>query len=321
MVLELRPSWCLGGKAEEEMFDREEGLISLGDWIDQTGKEAFSRNGDDWRPGEFVTASRVITLRADAEDLRRQLKFSTGSTIGAAVRWVCRATATAGTHSGGPTPVVLSSGENTLTVEIPSAIARSVEIETCLIVNWDGGRETMRHYPDGAMIWSDSWATPQSQRLIILEGDQLRIPVNSVSFRMRFGESDPALWFVEVDPAAELHDLVINAVSVLINADVLARDFLDADGSPEAGLLTDTCLAGIQVDLVSCLTALLENHLEINDSPHWGGFTPGTVGHLVNLRLTEAFGSVPDGLREFRNDRATFSRKLWGRFAPGSWRK
>jgi hypothetical protein len=76
--------------------------------------------------------------------------------------------------------------------------------------------------------------------------------------------------------------------------------------------------AGISVDLVRVLTAVLAEELQGDED--WAELADGTVGQMLVLRLTEAFGSVSGALADHEHDQPAFSRRLWDRFAPDSWR-
>ncbi|MEP1123401.1 MAG: hypothetical protein ABJH68_05865 [Ilumatobacter sp.] len=96
------------------------------------------------------------------------------------------------------------------------------------------------------------------------------------------------------------------------------RDFHDANGDPDPATLPPSSLAGISVDLVRVLTAALAEELHAVED--WTDLADGTVGQMLVLRLTEAFGSVSGALADHEHDQPTFSRRLWNRFAPDSWR-
>jgi hypothetical protein len=309
MVLELRPTWCLSDSTVEKVF-------RLGAWTTGDGHQAFARDGDDWRPGEPLVLSREIEFLADLLDLRRELGLGAGQSIGLAARWTCRATAMAGVHTEGPLPLPIN-GSGRIVLEVPSTIASSVEIETCLIARWSTSERPQGSCPDGALLWSDGWTLPMRNRTILLEGDETRIPVRTVAFHEHFGQPSGALWAIDLDTTVELNDILANVVTVLLNKEVLQRDFRGADGEPDASRLHDVATAGISVDLIRCLTsALLE---DLSDGANWAEMPDGSVGAMLNLRLLESFGSVSAAKAMFESDQQAFSRLLWHRFAPNSW--
>jgi len=310
MPLELRPPWCL---TDDDLGD----VIKMGLWTSPDGDPALSRDGDDWRPGETVRLSRTVKLEVDLIDLRRRLGLRAGAVVGVAARWSCRSTTTAGVHATGPAPIGLTAN-NVLIIDVPSTIAGSLEVETCLIVNWTTLDRPTGSCPDGALIWSDGWTIPPRDRTILLEGAQARIPVRTVSFDQYFGQPSGALWAIELDPSIGVDDLLSNVVTVLINKEILQREFRGADDEPDAAMLPPSTLAGMSVDLVRSLTATLREELAGDDD--WTELADGSVGAMLVVRLTETFGSVSDALANFENDQSTFSRELWNRFAPDSWR-
>lgn len=310
MALELRPAWCIDDRVLEE-------LVHLGPWTDADGGLALERDGDQWKPGESLQLRREITLLVDPFELRQQLGLWPGAQIGVAGRWSCRTTFDGGTHTDGPSPIPLVDTV-AMTIDLPKRIAGFVELETCLLVKWaaDADRPPTS-CPDGAMVWSDGWSTPKPERTLLLEGSEVRIPVRSVSFASQFGQSSGALWAIDLDPATALDDSVSNVVTVLINREVLERDFRSSSAAGDAGAIPDAAATGIQVDLVRALTSALLDELDGDDD--WRDLEEGTVGAMVVRYLTEAFGSVEAGLRNFEEDDPSFSRELWHRFAPTSW--
>jgi hypothetical protein len=296
--------------------DAIDSVIGLGQWSDEDGLSVAGRDGDHWKPGDGVHLERTVELLADPLEIRRQFGLRPGAVIGVAARWSCRSTATAGVHVGGPLPLdLLSNG--TLAVDIADAVAGSVELETCLVVSWNDADRSATSSPDRALIWSDGWILSAADRELLLEGGQGRIPVRTASFKDYYGQPSDALWAVDLDPAIEPEDLLANVVTVLLNEDVLKRDFPDSEGAPDATQLPPSAIAGIQVDLARSLTASL--HDELEDAPNWTEHGTGTVGAMLALRLTEAFGSVALAVTNFEQDESTFSRELWNRFAPRSW--
>ena len=311
MPLELRPGWCLSDEAVDD-------AISLGDWIvADSGRPALANDGDDWKPGDSITMARSVELKSDPLDARRQLDLTAGQVLGIAARWSCRATSTAGVHLGGPAPIPLADTVS-LTLDVPADIAGSIEVETCLVVRWTVDERPTDACPDGALVWSDGWTRPIGERTILLEGAETRIPVRTVSFEQRFDKPSGSLWAIDLDTSIEPDDLLANVVTVLLNRDVMVRDFRDADGEPDPAQLPPSALAGISVDLVRVLTSALAEELEGNED--WTDLAEGTVGRMLVLRLTEAFGSVATALADHERDQPAFARGLWNRFAPDTWR-
>lgn len=310
MVLELRPSWCLDDETASELFE-------FGPWMTPGGIPVSALDGDNWKPGEEVHLQRQVQVMFDAVEVRRKLGLRLGAIVGVGSRWTCRRTSEAGTHRGGPKPLALTT-DMTLELAIPRDIGGSIELETCLVVNWVVRDRPFNSCPDGAMIWSDGWSTNKSQRSLLLEGAELRIPVRSVAFSSYFGAPSGALWALDMDPSVALDDLLSNVVTVLLNSDVLDRDFKNKEGEGDASLIPEYVSAGIQVDLLRCLTAALSDDLEGDE--RWEDMEDGSVGALVVRHLTESFGSVRSGLDNFGSDQPAFSRHLWHRFAPVAWR-
>jgi hypothetical protein len=139
-----------------------------------------------------------------------------------------------------------------------------------------------------------------------------------VSFEQRFGVPSGSLWAIDVDHSAELSDRLVGAATVLLNLDVMNRDFADEYGSASPALIPDSYVAGIQVDLIRSLIESL--HGQLADEEEGTEYEPGSVGSLLVGRLKEAFGSVGGALASRVEDPASFSRSLWDRFAPNSWR-
>ena len=261
--------------------------------------------------------ARSVELKSDPLDARRQLDLTAGQVLGIAARWSCRATSTAGVHLGGPAPIPLADTVS-LTLDVPADIAGSIEVETCLVVRWTVDERPTDACPDGALVWSDGWTRPIGERTILLEGAETRIPVRTVSFEQRFDKPSGSLWAIDLDTSIEPDDLLANVVTVLLNRDVMVRDFRDADGEPDPAQLPPSALAGISVDLVRVLTSALAEELEGNED--WTDLAEGTVGRMLVLRLTEAFGSVATALADHERDQPAFSRGLWNKFAPDTWR-
>lgn len=310
MALELRPSWCLAD-------DRVSELIEMGPWRDEAGGLILDRDGDDWTPGDPVRLTRELTLIVDPIDLRRDLGLRAGASVEIGVRWSCRSTALAGVHEGGPHPIDVAHADQ-LVVQIPPTIAGAVELETCIVVGWPDGNLDHGGVPDGGLVWSDGWAITPRERTVLLEGSEVRIPVRNTSFAHHFGEASGALWAIDLDPSIEPDDLVSNVVTVLLNLDVLQREFKGADEEPDPSHIPKAAIAGISVDLIRSLTSVLLE--ELDDSDHWSDYSEGSVGSMLAIRLTEAFGSPSTARAEYMEDQAGFSRRLWDLFAPDQWR-
>lgn len=310
MSLELRPAWCIDDNALAE-------LIRLGPWMDSKDALAFKRDGDNWRPGETLDLRRTVELVVTPAELRRRLKLRAGARVGVAARWSCGYTFSAGVHVDGPAPLGLDS-EKDLVVAVPSSLAGSLELETCLVVTWANSEHSAASCPDGALIWSDGWTISPRDRTILLEGSQARIPVRTVSFKEHFGEMSGALWAIELETSIEPDDLLSNVVRVILNKEVLQREFKGDDGEGDASRIPPFAYAGIQVDLVRALMAALAE--EFDGGEDWAELAAGSVGALLLLRLGETFGSVAEGVRLSAEDEPAFSRELWNRFAPNSWR-
>jgi hypothetical protein len=310
MPIELRPRWCLDDETISE-------VLSLGDWANEAGARALDQDGDAWKPGETLVLRRDIEPLMDLFDMRRHLSLVAGQSVGVAARWSCGVTNNAGVHASGPTPVNLD-GSITLVIEIPEHVGGSIEIETCLVIRWGTDQRPEGSSPDGALIWSDGWSQPPRERSILLEGDELRIPVRTVSFTDRYDSPAGSLWAIELDTTIELDDLLSNVVTVYLNDDVLRRDFAHSDGEPDPASIPGSLLTGVSSDLVRSLTATLIG--ELNDDRSWSELAEGTVGSMLVLRLTQAFGSAADGAEAYENDQPAFTRQLNDVFAPDTWR-
>lgn len=313
MTLELRPKWCL----DEDLVST---ALELGDWMIE-GKRAFERHGDDWQPGDKVVVTRDIRPLLKPVELRRKFGLAAGQVVGVAARWSCRDTSFAGVHVGGPVALDLDE-DLKLTLDIPVEIARSIEIETCLIVN----RSTSKHQPGsapaGSILWSDSWAQPLRERMVLLEGAEARIPVRSVSFEQQFGELSSALWAIDLDTTIAFDDLFANVVTVLLNKDVTSRDFRGEDNEPDVAKIPNSLLAGIQVDLLRSLTSVLQeelNQINWSDLRHLEDFEDGSIGQWLGIQLIKAFGSTSSAINAYLKDESFFNRELWNLFAPNSW--
>lgn len=309
MALELRPGWCLDDDIVRDLLD-------LGEWTTDSGTQALDRDGDHWKPGDPVRIHRQVSLRVDPVEVRRQLGLRPGAVIGVACRWTCRTTSEAGTHVGGPAALPLV-GDVAITLEVPSQIAGSLELETCLLVRWSTEHRPPNACPDGAMVWSEGWSVGRAERSLLLEGSEVRVPVRSVAFASYFGQPSGALWSIDLDPSVAMDDLLCNVVTVLLNREVLDRDFKDREGEGDASLLSRAAAAGIQVDLLRALSAALVEELEGDED--WREMEDGTVGAMVVRHLTETFESVQGGLANFSDDQPAFARELWHRFAPTTW--
>jgi hypothetical protein len=311
-MVELRPTWCVPDKL---IYD----LLQPGSWIDDDGRQIVDLTGDEWKPGSSVTIRRAINPSLTQLEIRQKLSLSPDATVGIAARWSCKETALAGSHFNGPLPIAIADGEPIdLVLQIPGDIGGSIEVETCVIVRIDSGNVDSSGVPDGALIWSDSWSTPLTERRVLLEGSELRIPVRTISFDSYYADGSQALWAIEAEQLA-LEDVVSASVVVLINADQVktVTDELGNTNTPDVASLSSTSRAGILVDLVRVLTAnLLE---ELDEIGEWSDQDDGTVGQLVALNLTKAFGSVQLGVNCFREDQATFARGLWSQLAPERW--
>lgn len=310
MAFELRPTWC----PTDGEVDR---LFQFGSWMTGMGTEALLNDGDDWRPGQSLFISRDVELRQDLLSVRRDLGLAAGQAIGVAARWSCRATGSAGVHDGGPEPLALADHVR-LEMSIPARIAGSIEIETCLVTSWSTSERPDGASPAGALLWSDGWAVASRDRTILLEGDEARIPVRTVAFSEWFDQPSGALWAIDLDTSLELEDRLTNVASVLINRDVLERDFLGPDQMPDASRVHAVAQAGMSVDLIRCLTARLIDDLP--ESDNWQDYEDGSVGAMLNARLLASFGSVDAAVDCFRDNQETFARNLWDSFAPNSWR-
>lgn len=314
MTLELRPSWCL----DDDLVAT---VLEFGVWMDDK-KAAFERDGDDWQPGEQITITRTVTPLIKQSEIRRRFGLAAGQVVGVAARWSCRSTSNAGVHVSGPTAIKLL-GETTLTLEIPVELAKSIEIETCLIVNWTAPNDQAGLASEGSILWSDGWMQAANDRTVLLEGDEARIPVQSVSFNQQFGKVSSALWAIDVDSSIAFDDLLANAVTVLLNTDVTSRDFSGTDNELDVDKIPDSLLSGIQVDLMRSLVSILQE--DLNDA-NWTdlqdlkGYEDGSVAKWLGILMIRMFGSTTSGVNAFRLDESSFSRELWNLFAPNSWR-
>ena len=309
MPLELRPSWCL--------IDTDVENLNLGPWIDDQGKEAISRDGDDWRPGQEVQLRRSFEVEGDLLDLRDQLKLAAGLSVGIGARWYCRSNGRAGVHDGGPSPIPLLEAES-IVVTLPAEIAGSVELETCLIASWNQQGDAAADCPAGSLLWSDSWSLAPASREVLLEGSELRLQVETISFNDKFPSKSGALWYVELDPSIEPHNLFSNVVTIFINADILKRDFKNELGEPDSSRIPASLIAAIRVDLYRLLTHALQSDLEEPD--YWDECPDGAVGPALYAHLEEAFETVQAALACFSDEPADFSKRLWDGCAPNSWR-
>jgi hypothetical protein len=306
-MIELRPKWCVSQETLSE-------LLELAPWKDEAGAVISKRTGDDWTVGQGIRLSRTAKV-LDPENILSRLGLRPGAAVGLAVRWSCRATAMAGTHDGGPAPMPVQDSM-CLTLDLPPVLAGSLEVETCLIVI----RQTSFHEegscPVGAVLWSDAWETPAHERAVLLEGDETRIPILSVSFKERFRGDERALWSVEVQEPVDLEDLLANVVTVYLNEDMLKKHFASEEGLPDPMRLPTMAQTAISVELIRQLTASVAAELEVLESP--GSWGRGTVGEVLCKNLGIAFGSVEVAFDVFKNDGASFSRRLWSHCAARS---
>lgn len=314
MTLELRPSWCL----DDDLVST---VLEFGAWMDQK-KAAFERDGDDWQPGEQITLIRTVTPLIKQSEIRRRFGLAAGQVVGVAARWSCRSTSSAGVHATGPTSIKLL-GETTLTLEIPVEIAQSIEIETCLIVNWTTHNDQAGLASEGSILWSDGWTQSAKERMVLLEGDEARIPVRSVSFKQQFGKVSSALWAIDLDTSIAFDDLLANSVTVLLNTDVTSRDFCGANNELDVAKIPDSLLSGVKVDLMRSLVSILQE--DLNDA-NWTNlqdlkeYEDGSVAQWLGIHMIRMFGSTASGVNTFRVDESSFNRELWDLFAPNSWR-
>ena len=261
MPLELRPSWCLTDTDVEN--------LNFGPWIDDQGKEAISRDGDDWRPGQEVQLRRSFEVEGDLLDLRDQLKLAAGLSVGIGARW-----------------------------------------------NQQG--DAAADCPAGSLLWSDSWSLAPASREVLLEGSELRLQVETISFNDKFPSKSGALWYIELDPSIEPHNLFSNVVTIFINADILKRDFKNELGEPDSSRIPASLIAAIRVDLYRLLTHALQSDLEEPD--YWDECPDGAVGPALYAHLEEAFETVQAALACFSDEPADFSKRLWDGCAPNSWK-
>ena len=308
-MLELRPSWCLDDKVVHEVFD-------LGPWLMPDGSEAVNSDADAWIPGSVSTLCRTVALKVDPRDMERLLNIHRGD-LGFVARWSCAATSTAGVHVGGPTPSRLGAVVE-IRLEVDGTVARSIEIETGLVSLRTANSRITDGAPHGAMVWSDSCA-PGEKKVIHLEGDEFRLPVKTVSFDERFEDGRSALWAIDLSTPLQPDDLVANVVTVLLNKDILEREFADRDGKPDATKIPPSLLAAVQVDLVRSLVAdLIE---ELSDLGQESDHDYGTVGGLLTHHLNKAFGGDLEAASAmYRHEHNEFTRALWSALSPDQWR-
>lgn len=318
MALELRPPWCMTDEAARE-------VLELSAWLNPDGSPAMANDGDDWAPGVPLSFHRIITSTTGANELRQSLGLEPGIGIGLAARWVCRATAAAGTHIGGPGARDFGP-EARLDLEIPPHVADHIEVETCILARWLTDDHSFDSPPDGAVLWSDAWSSSRAQRRVLIEGSETRIPVQSVRFSERFPAAPEALWAIEIDQGTQPEDLVANSISVLLNEAVLERDFPDPEGRPDASRLTPLVQSGVQVDLITGLAhQILDGDEGDGAEDPWSDIfesdpPEGTVASLLNTTLLAAFGAGNTALGTLRDDPVAFSRQLWSTYAPSRWR-
>ena len=313
MSLELRPSWCL---ADDVVAD----TLDFGPWtIDET--PARDRNGDDWVPGQAISARRLVHLKVDLLELRRKFGLVAGQVVGIGARWSCKATSMAGTHFSGPVPMEIGSLKS-IDFEIPPTVARSIEFETFLILHRKSSENSISSIPTGSILWSDSWSLPTPDRSLLLEGEEARIPMRSVSFKQHFGEASQALWSVELDPTVELDSLIANVVTIFINSEVTERDFAGTNSKVDFKKIPHSLLSGVNVAIVRNLTERLLDDLEVvtwNNPNDLKDLPEGCIAQMLAPILVSGFGSVHSALTIFKTDGPTFDRELWNLFAPNSW--
>ena len=205
-----------------------------------------------------------------------------------------------------------------IVVTLPAEIAGSVELETCLIASWNQQGDAVADCPAGSLLWSDSWSLAPASREVLLEGSELRLQVETISFNDKFPSKSGALWYVELDPSIEPHNLFSNVVTIFINADILKRDFKNELGEPDSSRIPASLIAAIRVDLYRLLTHALQSDLEEPD--YWDECSDGAVGPALYAHLEEAFETVQAALACFSDEPADFSKRLWDGCAPNSWR-
>lgn len=303
MLTELRPTWCVQGESSPDG-------LNVAPWqVNGAPLEQF--DGDKWTPGQVVRATRIIEIVDGVDAFRRGLKLPSGTRLGLGVRWYCQATSHAGTHVSGPSPLPLAETFE-IAVELPAAVAGSVTMETALLLG-SVDRRTAGG-PDGGVIWADTWSNDDVA--IELEGDEHRIPVLRVSFKERYENASSALWTIEVDHGAVGDDVLSSVCSVVLNEDVLARDFADRLGTIDENRLSDAQVAEIRVDVVRTACRTIEHELEDLDP---GDHLPGTIGSIIGGQLIECFGDAATAARELRDDPASFDRRLRSHLSPMRW--
>ena len=312
MTFELRPPWCASDQAVKA-------LIDFGEWSKEQ-RNVFSLDGDDWKPGADFDVTRTIEIECSPLEIRRKFGLATGQSLGVAARWSCRSTSRAGVHEGGPLALPISE-QDQITLRLPREIASMVEIETYLVVLGSPQQQGDNLVQPGAVVWTDSWETPVSDRTILLEGDEARLPVRSISFNELFGSKSDALWAIDVDDGSSLDDMVANVVTVLLNTDVAGRDFKNGS-EPDVSKIPDSLIAAIHVDLLRNMTISFS---EVLGDETWSTsediehYQDGSIAKMLGLSLIDAFGSLDLALSTLSTSPQIFDRKLWDLFAPDSW--
>lgn len=292
-----------------------EEVLSLSGWVTPEGTISTSLDGDDWSPGEGFVLLRSVDLLVEPHELVRRLGLPPDATIGIAGRWTCRSTFASGTHRGGPQPLPLSD-DTRLQLDMPSDLADSLTLETCLIVTRSAPTAT-DSVPDGGLVWSDGWIPSKIQRTVTLEGSEARIPVHAIDFSSHFVDTPSTFWAIDLDSPLALDDRLANSVAILLNSTTIDRDFKGADGKGDSSLIPESIISSISVDLIRLLTDVLQE--ELAEAGEWNDHAEGSVGSMLILRLTEAFGSIDRALAHHAQEPATFDRVLWDRFAPDRW--
>ena len=170
-------------------------------------------------------------------------------------------------------------------------------------------------------VFGQTAETPVSDRTILLEGDEARLPVRSISFNELYGSKSDALWAIDVDDTSSLEDMVANVVTVFLNTDVTGRDF-KSGSEPDVSKIPDSLIAAIHVDLLRNMTFSFSEVLgdeawsSMEDIEH---YQDGSIAKMLGFNLVDAFGSLDLAISTLSTSPQTFDRKLWDLFAPGSW--
>lgn len=310
MALELRPEWCVDKNTVDD-------VLTLGEWVDESGRPIDQYDGDVWSPGKALHLIRPVRLEIDPRDLRKHLGLYPGIELGIAVRWSCANSNLAGTHEGGPLPLPIAE-QLKLELQIPGSVSRALVLETHLVV-LRSPAQNAQLLPSGTIIWSEQWDVAKRDRSVVLEGDELRVPVRTVDFVEHYELGSESLWSIDLDRLVGMDDPLPNLVTVLLNQRVLERDFRDESGLPDASLLPAFVITGINVDLIHALTIRFKRDLEESPSTHWSDYPVGSVGAVLVGSLLEAFGSIEAALGDLDNEPAAFMRKARSVLAPKSW--